>query len=265
MTYKSFDYQIQDNVGIITFTRPDTLNSLTLEIYAELGKATREIALDDDVKAVVITGQGNRGFCSGGDVNEIIGALQGKGPKEMLDFTRMTGALTKGIYSIRKPTIAAVNGIASGAGAVIACACDIRIATPRARFSFLFNRVGLTGADMGAVYLLQRIVGMGHAAELLYTGDIVSSERAERIGLVNRIVPEDELMPSALDLARKIAKGPPVGVRMTKEALEVQRNMNIDGALEWDAYAQALCMSGEDHAEGYRAFLEKREPVFRGR
>lgn len=265
MTYTSFDYQVQDGVATITFIRPDTLNSLTLQIYAELGQATREIALDDAVKAVVITGQGNRGFCSGGDVHEIIGALQGKGPKEMLDFTRMTGALTKGIYSIRKPTIAAVNGIASGAGAVIACACDIRIAAPRARFSFLFNRVGLTGADMGAVYLLQRIVGMGHAAELLYTGDIVSAERAERIGLVNRIVPEDELMPSALELARKIAKGPPVGVRMTKEALEVQRTMNIDEALEWDAYAQALCMSGEDHAEGYRAFLEKREPVFKGR
>ncbi|MDO8691278.1 MAG: enoyl-CoA hydratase family protein [Dehalococcoidia bacterium] len=265
MTYKSFDYQVQEGVGTITFIRPDTLNSLTLQIYAELGQATREIALDDAVKAVVITGQGNRGFCSGGDVHEIIGALQGKGPKEMLDFTRMTGALTKGIYSIRKPTIAAVNGIASGAGAVIACACDIRIAAPRARFSFLFNRVGLTGADMGAVYLLQRIVGMGHAAELLYTGDIVSAERAERIGLVNRVVPEDELMPSALDLARKIAKGPPVGVRMTKEALEVQRAMNIDEALEWDAYAQALCMSAEDHSEGYRAFLEKREPVFKGR
>lgn len=265
MTYKSFDYQIQDGVGIITFIRPDTLNSLTLEIYAELGRATREIALDDDVRAVVVTGQGNRGFCSGGDVNEIIGALQGKGPKEMLDFTRMTGALTKGVYSIRKPTIAAVNGIASGAGAVIACACDIRIAVPKARFSFLFNRVGLTGADMGAVYLLQRIVGIGHAAELLYTGDIVGAERAERIGLVNRIVQEDELMPASLELARKIAKGPPVGVRMTKEALEVQRSMGIDAALEWDAYAQAICMSAEDHTEGYRAFLEKREPVFRGR
>ncbi len=265
MSYKSFDYQVQDNVGIITFTRPDTLNSLTLEIYAELGKATREIALDEDVRAVVITGQGNRGFCSGGDVNEIIGVLQGKPFKEMLDFTRMTGALTKGIYSIKKPTIAAVNGIASGAGAVIACACDIRIAAPRARFSFLFNRVGLTGADMGAVYLLQRIVGHGHAAELLYTGDIVNAERAERIGLVNRIVEEDELMPVSVELARKIAKGPPVGVRMTKEALEVQKTMNVDAALEWDAYAQAICMSAEDHTEGYRAFLEKREPVFRGR
>ncbi len=265
MGYQSFDYRIEEGVGVITFIRPNTLNSLTLQIYAELGQATREIAVDDAVKAVVITGQGNRGFCSGGDVNEIIGVLMGKGPREMLDFTRMTGALTKGIYSIRKPTIAALNGIASGAGAVIACACDIRIAVPTARFSFLFNRVGLTGADMGAVYLLQRIVGMGHASELLYTGDIVGAERAERIGLVNRIVPEDQLMPTTMELARKIAKGPPMGVRMTKEALEVQRSLNIDAALEWDAYAQAICMSSEDHREGYLAFLEKREPRFQGR
>ena len=265
MGYQSFDYRIEEGVGVITFVRPNTLNSLTLQIYAELGQATRDIAVDESVKAVVITGQGNRGFCSGGDVNEIIGVLQGKGQREMLDFTHMTGALTKGIYSIRKPTIAALNGIASGAGAVIACACDIRMAVPHARFSFLFNRVGLTGADMGAVYLLQRIVGLGHAAELLYTGDIINAERAERIGLINRIVPEEELMPATMELARKIAKGPPVGVRMTKEALEVQHNMDIDAALEWDAYAQAICMSGEDHAEGYRAFREKREPIFRGR
>ncbi|MDP2935481.1 MAG: enoyl-CoA hydratase family protein [Dehalococcoidia bacterium] len=265
MSYQSFDYRIEDGVGVITFIRPDTLNSLTLQIYAELGQATRDIANDDSVRAVVITGQGNRGFCSGGDVHEIIGVLQGKGQREMLDFTRMTGALTKGVYSIRKPTIAALNGIASGAGAVIACACDIRIAVPTARFSFLFNRVGLTGADMGAVYLLQRIVGMGHAAELLYTGDIIGAERAERIGLVNRIVPAEDLMTTAMDMARKIAKGPPVGVRMTKEALEVQRKMDIDSALEWDAYAQAICMSSEDHREGYLAFMEKREPVFRGK
>lgn len=265
MGYKSFNYRIENSVGVITFIRPDTLNSLTLEIYDELANATRDIAQDDAVRAVVITGQGNRGFCSGGDVNEIIGALQGKGQREMLDFTRMTGRLTKGVYSIRKPSIAAVNGIASGAGAVIACACDIRIGSPRARFSFLFNRVGLTGADMGAVYLLPRLVGFGHAAELLYTGDIVGSERAERIGLLNRVVAEEELMPAALELASKIAKGPPVGVRMTKEALEVQRTMNIDAALEWDAYAQAICMCGEDHTEGYKAFLEKREPVFQGR
>lgn len=265
MSYKSFDYQVQDTVGIITFTRPDTLNSITLEIYAELAQATRDIAKDDSVRAVVITGQGNRGFCSGGDVNEIIGVLLGKDHRELLNFTRMTGALTRGVYSMAKPTIAAINGIASGAGAVIACACDIRIGTPRARFSFLFNRVGLTGADMGAVYLLQRIVGLGHAAELLYTGDIVAAERAERIGLLNRIVPEDELMPTATELAIKIAKGPPMGVRMTKEALETQHSMDIDAALEWDAYAQAICMGSQDHQEGYQAFVEKREPKFTGR
>jgi enoyl-CoA hydratase/carnithine racemase len=265
MSYKSFDYKVEDGIGLITFTRPDTLNSLTLQVYAEMVQATHDIALDDSVRVLVITGQGQRGFCSGGDAHEIIAVLLGKSQQELLQFTRMTGALTKGLYTIRKPTIAAINGIAAGAGAVIACACDIRIAAQSARFAFLFNRVGLTGADMGAAYLLPRIVGLGRAAELLYTGDIIKADEADRIGLVNRVVPDDQLMPTAMELARKIAKGPPLAMRMTKEALAVQYNMDIAAAVEWDAYAQAICMGTQDHREGYQAFVEKREPVFQGR
>ncbi|MBI2848878.1 MAG: enoyl-CoA hydratase family protein [Chloroflexi bacterium] len=265
MAYQSFDYQVDKGIGLITFTRPKTLNSLTLQVYDEMVQATDDIARDDGVKVLVFTGQGNRGFCSGGDVHEIIGVLLGKDQSELLQFTRMTGALTRGIYTVGKPTIAAINGIASGAGAVIACACDIRIAAQSARFSFLFNRVGLTGADMGAVYLLSRIVGLGHAAELLYTGDITDAERAERIGLVNRVVADDQLMSVVMELAHRIAQGPPIGHRLTKEALANQYNMDIDAAVESDAYAQAVCMATQDHREGYLAFMEKREPIFQGR
>lgn len=263
-SYESIQLTRDQGVAIIRFNRPDTLNALTFDTYHELVRATAELAQDDAVRCVVLTGQG-RGFCSGGDVHGIIASLQEMDTQGLLRFTHLTGAATLGLLNLKKPCIAAVNGIAAGAGAVLASACDMRLAARSARFAFLFVRVGLTGADMGAAYLLSRIVGLGRAAELLYTGDTIGAEEAYRIGLVNRVIDDDKLEEEAMALAHKLAQGPAIANRFTKEALLKQWTMDAETAIEFDAEAQTLCMQTADHREGYRAFVEKRPPLFTGR
>ena len=264
MEYSSFLFKKEEGIATITFNRPATLNSLTFQVYEELAKAMVDLREDKDVRCLVITGTG-RGFCSGGDVKEIIGELLKRDAKGLLEFTRLTGAVTLGIRNLKKPAIAAINGIAAGAGAVIALACDMRIAVEEARFAFLFVKVGLSGSDMGAAYLLPKVVGMGKASELLFTGDIIDAREAERIGLVNRVVPADQLMSVTYDMARKIADGPPLAISVTKDLLNNELPMSLESAVEAEAEAQALLMLTKDFREGYQAFIEKRAPVFTGK
>ncbi len=264
MPYETFLYDLTDGLATIRLNRPRTLNSLTFEVYAELVRATHDLRDDDAVRAVLITGEG-RGFCSGGDVHEIIGELQKRDTQGLLAFTRLTGELTKGLLTIGKPTVAAINGIAAGAGTVIACSCDLRLGTPLTKFGFVFTRVGLTGADMGIAYLLPRLVGLAKATELLYLGDIVEADEALRIGLLNRLVQPEELETAARALATRLAQGPTFAMRMTKELIHKEYGMDLNAAIELEAQAQALCMQTLDHREGYQSFVEKRSPEFVGR
>ncbi|MFQ6015904.1 MAG: enoyl-CoA hydratase-related protein, partial [Anaerolineae bacterium] len=202
MVYDAFLYDVQDGIATVTFNRPDTLNSLTFDIYAQLRQLTRELRYDSQVKVLIITGQG-RGFCSGGDVYEIIGELFQRDMKGLLEFTRMTGAVVRNLRLLDKPVIAAVNGTAAGAGAVIALACDFRVLSEKAKFAFLFTKAGLTGADMGAAYLLPRIVGLAKATELLMLGDTIDAATAERIGLAYKVVPHEELSQAVRELAER--------------------------------------------------------------
>jgi enoyl-CoA hydratase/carnithine racemase len=259
-----FRYQVQDAVATITFDRPDVLNALTFDIYAQLRDLLEALRYDDTVKVLVLTGAG-RGFCSGGDVHEIIGALLKRDTKAHLEFTRMTGALVANMRLLDKPIIAALNGTTAGAGAVIALASDLRIASEQARIAFLFTKVGLTGADMGAAYLLPRIVGQGRALELLLFGDSLDALTAERYGLVNRVVPHDQLLPAAYEWARRLAQGPTLAQAMTKRMVNNEWNMDLLSAIEAEAQAQALLLMGEDHRRFYEAFLEKAQAAFVGR
>jgi enoyl-CoA hydratase/carnithine racemase len=259
-----FRYTIADHVATITFDRPDVLNALTLDIYAQLRDLFEALRYDDDVRVVVLTGEG-RGFCSGGDVHDIIGAVLQRDMKGHLEFTRMTGAVVANMRLLDKPIIAALNGTTAGAGAVLALASDLVIASERAKIAFLFTRVGLTGADMGAAYLLPRVVGQRRALELLLFGDNVDAETAERYGLVNRVVPHDELLPTATAWARRLAEGPLLANAMTKRMVNNEWNMDLVSAVESEAQAQALLMMGEDHRIFYEAFLEKAKPTFTGR
>jgi enoyl-CoA hydratase/carnithine racemase len=263
MSY-DFRYQVQDAVATITFDRPDVLNALTFDIYAQLRDLLETLRYDDTVKVLVLTGAG-RGFCSGGDVHEIIGALLKRDTKAHLEFTRMTGALVANMRLLDKPIIAALNGTTAGAGAVIALASDLRIASEQARIAFLFTKVGLTGADMGAAYLLPRIVGQGRALELLLFGDSLDALTAERYGLVNRVVPHDQLLPAAYEWARRLAQGPSLALSMTKRMVNNEWNMDLLSAIEAEAQAQALLLMGEDHRRFYEAFLEKAQAAFVGR
>ena len=263
-SYASLDYQVQDGVATVTFARPDKLNSLTFEVYAELERLAAECQSDEAVRVLVLTGTG-KGFCSGGDVREIIGALGKRDVKGMLQFTRMTGAVVRNLRLLEKPVIAAVNGIAAGAGAVLALAADFRLMADTARFAFLFTKVGLTGADMGATFLLPRVVGFGRATELLMLGDTIDAETAERYGLAYRVVPADGLADEARLLARRLAEGPAQALGMTKRMLNNEWGMDLVSALEAEAQAQALLLMAEDHREFYRAFTEKRPPRFTGR
>lgn len=264
MGYENIALSKAGGIATIKFTRPATLNSLTIPVYQELARATRELAADDEVRVLVITGEG-RGFCSGGDVNEIIGKLISMDTGGLLAFTHLTGSVTSGLLGLGKPSIASINGIAAGAGAVIASACDIRIAAESARFAFLFRQVGLAGADMGSAYLLPRLVGLGKASELLMTGGIIGAREAERIGLVNTVVPDDQLQKVTRDMAENLASGPPIAMRVTKELLQRELNMDPEAAIELEAVSQALCMATPDFKEGYQAFQERRPPVFTGR
>ncbi len=263
---KHFSYAQAAGVATITLDRPDKLNSLTFESYEELAETFE--ALDrpahDDVRAIVITGRG-RGFCSGGDQDDIIKRLLGRTTPELLEFTRATGRLIESIRACRRPVIAAVNGVAVGAGAVIACAADLRIAAPTARFGFVFPKVGLCGADMGITYLLPRIVGLGHASELLFFGDLVDAATALRIGLVNRVEESAEAcVATAQAWAKRLAEGPAFAHRMTKQMIESEHTMALAEAIEAEAQAQALCMQHPDFAEAHDAFKHKRAPRFAG-
>jgi enoyl-CoA hydratase/carnithine racemase len=260
--YEGFRWEVADGVGTLTLDRPDRLNALTFGIYDELTRLFGEVGTDPAVRAVVVRGAG-RAFCSGGDVNEIIGKLLDRSLDDRLAFTRMTCTLVRNIRLCPKPVVAALHGAVAGAGAVIALACDLRVAAPSAKISFLFTKVGLTGADMGAAWLLPRIVGMGRASEILLLGDPVLAEDALRIGLVNRVVPEEAVAAEAAAWARRLADGPEAGVLETKRLLQAEMEMGFDAALEAEAQGQAVLLGGADHREYHRAFNEKRKPVYR--
>jgi enoyl-CoA hydratase/carnithine racemase len=260
---QGFRFTLDAGVATIAFSRPERLNALTFEIYRELREVVDEIGEHDEIRAVVITGEG-RAFCSGGDVDEIIGELFARDATGLLAFTRATGALVASLRRLRKPVIAAINGVAAGAGAVIALACDVRIAAAGARLGFLFPRVGLCGADMGAAYLLPRVVGLGRASELLFTGDLVDADEALRIGLVNRVVPATECVSAAQGLASRLARGPAFAHAMTKQMIESEHGMTLDQAIEAEAQAQVLCMQHPDFRLAYDAWREKTSVRFRG-
>jgi enoyl-CoA hydratase/carnithine racemase len=261
MSYSSFVFENQDGVATIRLNDPDKLNALTFQTYADLEKIFGEIADDDAVKVVVLTGTG-KGFCSGGRVDEIIGPLLKMNGDELYQFTRMTCNVVKNMRNLKKPIIAAVNGIAAGAGAMLMVAADLRIFAHQAQAAFLFVKVGLSGADMGALYLLPRIVGLGKATELIYFGDTINAEEAHRIGLANRVVPGDTLMDEAYRWAKRLKEGSLYGLGVTKELFESEANVNLETALEMEAKAQARCMESADFIEGYNAFTEKRPPRF---
>ncbi len=251
----------EDNgVTVVTLDRADRLNALTFEIYAKLAAWFRSPPAG--TRAVVITGAG-KGFCSGGDVEDIIGQLFARDAAGLLEFTRMTGELVKAIRACPAPVIAAINGVAAGAGAIIAMASDLRVASTKGRVSFLFNKVGLSGADMGACHLLPRIVGHGRAAELLYLGDVVGAEEAHRIGFFNRVVEPDALLPEALGMARRIADGPAFANNVTKTQLDREMDVSLDTAIEMEAQAQAICMLHPDFREAHEAWRDKRKPRYR--
>ena len=264
MTYRSFDYENTNGVATIRLNDPEHLNALTFETYAELEKAMGDLGHDENVKVVVLTGAG-KGFCSGGSVHEIIGKLVQMKGDELYQFTRMTCNVVKNMRNLKKPTIAAVNGIAAGAGAMLMLACDLRLFSDKGRASFLFVKVGLAGADMGALYLLPRIVGLGRATELVYFGDTIDAQEAYRIGLANRIVPAEILMEETYALARRLTEGPLHALGVTKELLNLEVDLNLETALEMEAMAQARCMQTPDFIEGYKAFIEKRPAKFNQR
>ncbi len=256
--------EVEDGVGTVTLDRPDRLNSLTFAIYRRLVNLFAELEHDDAIKVVIVTGTG-KGFCSGGDVHDIIGKLVSYGAADMTQFARMTGDVVRNMRRLRKPIIAALNGTTAGAGAVIALASDFRLAAESAKIAFLFTKVGLTGADMGAAYLLPRVVGLGRATEILMLGDAVTAAHAERIGLVNKVVPLEQLQAEAQALARRLASGPGFSLGMTKEILNAAMSIDLSSALDAEARAQTICMLGEDFKEFHQSFVEKRAPQFRGK
>lgn len=260
---RSFSLDIGRGVAEITLDRPERLNALTFEVYEELAATLRALDGDARVRAVVLTGRG-RGFCSGGDVEGIIAELFARDARGLLEFTRVTGALIRSIREVRRPVIAAVNGVAVGAGAVVAAACDLRIAAESARFGYIFPKVGLCGADMGAAYLLPRIVGLGNASELLFFGDLVNATEALRMGLVNRVVPDAEVLPLARQWAERLARGPAFAHTMTKQMIEGEHGMTLAAAIEAEAQAQAICMAHPDFRTAYEANKAKRTPRFEG-
>ena len=260
-TPKSFLYKSSDGIATITLNRPERLNAITFEVYRELTDFFVTLRDEKDVRVVVITGAG-RAFCSGGDVRDIIGELQGRDAEGLLRFTRLTCELIRNMRALPKPIIASLNGTTAGAGACIALASDIRIAAEEAKIAFIFVKVGLAGTDMGATYLLPRVVGLAKATELLMTGDFISAQEAEAIGLYNRIVPRDQLEAATREFAEKLSHGPALGLAKTKEMLNRETHMSLESALEAEAVAQALCMQTPDFREAHAAFLEKRPAKF---
>ncbi len=264
---RHFLWQLDGKVATVTLNRPERKNPLTLESYAELRDTFRNLVYADAVKSVVITGAGGN-FCSGGDVHEIIGPLvemQRRGDMAgLLAFTRMTGDLVKAMRACPQPIVAAIDGICAGAGAILAMASDLRFGTARAKTAFLFVRVGLAGADMGACNMLPRIIGAGRAAELLYTGRAMDGAEADRWGFFNRLCEPDAVLGEAQALARSLADGPPFALAMTKRCIHQEWSMGVDEAIEAEAQAQAICMQTKDYERAYEAFVAKQKPAFRG-
>lgn len=262
-SWEHFRLEVDDRVATITFNRPEKLNALTFEVYADLRELFREIPLRGDVDAIVVTGEG-RAFCSGGDVNEIIGELLKFNPKQLLEFTRMTGHVIQNMRECKIPIIAAINGTVAGAGAVIALASDFRLVVPHAKFRFLFTSVGLSGGDMGSAYLLPRLVGLGRATEILMFGDPVTADAAVSMGLANRVVEPQDLLAEANRIARRIADGPRLAYHATKILLSREQDMDLAGAIDFEAMTQALLMNTEDHAEFHASFGGDTPPNWKG-
>jgi enoyl-CoA hydratase/carnithine racemase len=258
-----FSWSFEAGVGTITLNRPERKNPLTFDSYAELRDLFRALSFATDVKAIVVTGAGGN-FCSGGDVHEIIGPLTRMRMPELLEFTRMTGDLVKAIRHCPQPIVGAIDGVCAGAGAMIALACDLRYGTPGTRTAFLFTRVGLAGADMGACALLPRVIGQGRASELLFTGRAMSAQEGHAWGFFNALHESDALVGAATAMARELADGPSFAHGMTKTMLSQEWSMTIDQAIESEAQAQAICMQTEDFKRAYEAFSAKRKPVFGG-
>jgi len=257
------DWTVTEGVVQARLVRPARKNPLTFEVYAELRDRFRALAYDRAAKVVVLSGAGDN-FCSGGDVHDIIGPLVDMDMTGLMNFTRMTGDLVKAMRACPQPIIAAVDGVCAGAGAILAMASDLRLATPDTKTAFLFNRVGLAGCDMGACAILPRIIGQGRASELLFFGRNMTAEEGERWGFFNRLVGREALMEEALAWARRIAAGPTFANGMTKSQLSQEWNMTVDQAIESEAQAQAICMQTRDFERAYHAFVAKRQPVFEG-
>ena len=262
-TARHFRWQVDERVATITLDRPEKKNPLTFDSYAELRDLFRALVYADDVRAVVVDGDGGN-FCSGGDVHEIIGPLVAMPMPELLAFTRMTGDLVKAMRACPQPVIAAIDGVCAGAGAMIACAADMRYATPGARTAFLFVRVGLAGADMGACSLLPRLIGQGRAAELLYSGRALSADEGLAWGFFNGLIAADELTRVAQEQAHKLAAGPTFAHGMTKTMLNQEWSMTLEQAIEAEAQAQAICMQTQDFRRAFEAFAARRTPRFEG-
>jgi enoyl-CoA hydratase/carnithine racemase len=262
--WSNFELALDDGVATVTLSRPEKLNALTFDVYADLRDLLGELPHRGDARVLVLTGQG-RGFCSGGDVEAIIGELQRRPAADLLAFTRMSGAVVKAMRDCPLPIVAAVNGVAAGAGSVLALAADFRLLARSASFAFLFTRVGLAGADMGSAYLLPRLVGLGRATELLVLGDDVSAERALELGLATQVLDDDELPAAARALARRLADGPALAYSTTKVLLTRELDLDLAGAIELEALGQALMMRSEDHREFYAAWSEGRQPAWSGR
>ncbi|MDQ0073848.1 enoyl-CoA hydratase/carnithine racemase [Variovorax boronicumulans] len=258
-----FAWSYEAGVGTVTLNRPERKNPLTFDSYAELRDLFRALNYATDVKAIVVTGAGGN-FCSGGDVHEIIGPLTGMRMPELLEFTRMTGDLVKAIRACPQPIVGAIDGVCAGAGAMIALACDLRYGSPATRTAFLFTRVGLAGADMGACALLPRVIGQGRASELLFTGRAMTAQEGHAWGFFNALHESDSLLDAATKMARELAEGPSFAHGMTKTMLAQEWSMTIDQAIEAEAQAQAICMQTEDFKRAYEAFAAKRKPVFGG-
>jgi enoyl-CoA hydratase/carnithine racemase len=262
-TPEHFLWDHADGVATVTLNRPERKNPLTFESYAELRDMFRALVYAREVKAVIVAGAGGN-FSSGGDVHEIIGPLTRMGMPALLDFTRMTGDLVKAMRACPQPVVAAIDGVCVGAGAILAMASDFRLATPEAKTAFLFTRVGLAGCDMGACAILPRIIGQGRAAELLFTGRVMSAEEGERWGFHNRLVASDALLGEAQALARSLASGPTFAHGITKTQLDQEWNVSLETAIEMEAQAQAICMATNDFKRAFEAFAAKRKPEFRG-
>lgn len=260
---RSFEYVVDRGVAAITLARPERLNSLTFEVYRELAETFEALSTEPGVRAVLISGKG-RGFCSGGDQDDIIAELFSRDTEGLLAFTRATGRLIAAIRTVRRPVVAAIHGACVGAGAVVAAACDLRIADRTAKFGFIFPRVGLCGADMGASFLLPRIVGLGRASEILMFGEIFDGEEALRIGFLNRLTEPGGHLALATEWARRLARGPAFAHGMTKEMLEKEHAMTLAQAIEAEAQAQALCMQHPDFRTAHEAWKQKKAPVFQG-